>query len=300
MSLDAAIDRLVATAARPGPRAARAKEAAEQIRIGRGFHWVGLYDVSASEIRAIAWTGEAAPAFPPFPITQGLNGAAVAAGQAVICNDVRNDPRYLTTFGATRAEAIVPVRSRRRIVGTIDVESERVNAFSPEDEHFLVMCAAALEPLWKLEFRRDDLTGEPTRALITRHLAGMYASSPPESVHALDIDRLRQPDVTFWSVWIAEDIVGCGALKRLDARRGEIKSMRVADAFLGRGIGRAILNHLIEQARERGMESLWLETGSTPDFVPALRLYESAGFVRCGPFDGYIEDPFSVFMTRSI
>ena len=152
----------------------------------------------------------------------------------------------------------------------------------------------------RLEFRLDDLSGEATRALIARHLTGMRASSPPESVHALDIDGLRGPDVTFWSVWVGEDIAGCGALKRLDARRGELKSMRVADAFLGRGIGRAMLEHLIAQARASGMESLWLETGSTPDFIPALRLYESAGFVRCGPFDGYIEDPFSVFMTRSI
>ena len=152
----------------------------------------------------------------------------------------------------------------------------------------------------KLRFHLDDLTGEPTRALIARHLAGMHAHSPPESVHAFDIDKLRQPDVTFWSAWVGDDIAGCGALKRLDARRGEIKSMRVADAFLGRGIGRAILEHLIAEARAGGMRSLWLETGSAPAFTPALRLYESAGFTRCGPFEDYKEDPFSVFMTREI
>ena len=151
-----------------------------------------------------------------------------------------------------------------------------------------------------LSFRVDNLSGEPTRALIARHLAGVRANSPPESVHALDIDGLREPDVTFWSVWIGEEIVGCGALKHLDAQRGEIKSMRVADAFLGRGIGRALLEHLIAEARATGMKSLWLETGSSAAFVPALRLYESAGFVRCGPFDGYTDDPFSVFMTRAI
>ena len=128
----------------------------------------------------------------------------------------------------------------------------------------------------------------------------MRATSPPESVHALDIDALRTPDITFWSVWLGQEIAGCGALKRLDARRGEIKSMRVADAFLGRGIGRAILNHLISEARARGMESLWLETGSSETFIPALRLYESAGFTRCGPFDDYVEDPFSLFMMRKI
>ena len=151
-----------------------------------------------------------------------------------------------------------------------------------------------------LRFRVDDLSGEPTRALIRQHLAGMRAISPPESVHALDVDGLRESDVTFWSVWVGDQIAGCGALKRLDGRRGELKSMRVADAFLGQGVGRAILDHLIAQARARGMKSLWLETGSTGPFVPALRLYESAGFVRCDPFEAYTADPFSVFMTRTI
>jgi putative acetyltransferase len=149
-------------------------------------------------------------------------------------------------------------------------------------------------------FRLDDLSGEPTRSLIARHLAAMRANSPPESVHALDIDGLRAPDVTFWSVWLGDEIAGCGALKSLDARRGEIKSMRVADKFLGRGIGRALLEHLIREAKARGMQSLWLETGSTEAFLPALRLYETAGFKRCGPFDTYVDDPFSVFMMRTI
>lgn len=151
-----------------------------------------------------------------------------------------------------------------------------------------------------LSIRLDDLSGEPTRKLIARHLAGMRSNSPPESVHALDIDKLRSPEMTFWSVWVGDEIAGCGALKRLDARRGEIKSMRVADQFLGQGVGRALLEHLLSEARARGMESLWLETGSSEAFLPALRLYESAGFSRCGPFDDYVEDPFSVFMMRSI
>ena len=128
----------------------------------------------------------------------------------------------------------------------------------------------------------------------------MRTSSPAESVHAFGIDQLRQPDVTFWSAWSGDEIVGMGALKRIDTERGEIKSMRVADAHLGRGIGRAILEHLLAEARRRGMRSLWLETGSSEPFTPALRLYESAGFRRCGPFDGYADDPFSVFMTRTI
>ena len=114
------------------------------------------------------------------------------------------------------------------------------------------------------------------------------------------MDQLRARDVKFWSAWLGGDLVGCGALKLLDARRGEIKSMRVADRYLGRGYGRAILDHLIREAKGLGLQSLWLETGSTPPFTPALRLYESAGFVRCGPFDDYVEDAFSIFMTREI
>jgi putative acetyltransferase len=151
-----------------------------------------------------------------------------------------------------------------------------------------------------LTFRLDDLSGEATRALIARHLQGMHAHSPAESVHAFDVDQLRQPGVTFWSAWRGGTIVGCGALKELGGARGELKSMRVADAFLGRGFGRAMLEHLVAEARARGMTSLWLETGSAPAFTPALRLYESAGFVRRGPFDGYVEDPFSIFMSRDL
>jgi len=151
-----------------------------------------------------------------------------------------------------------------------------------------------------VSFQLDDLSGEPTRALIARHLAGMHASSPPESVHAFDVEKLQQPGVTFWSAWVGQEIAGCGALKVLDAERGELKSMRVADAFLGKGIGRAILDHLLAEARARGLRSVWLETGSSPPFLPALRLYESAGFRRCGPFGEYREDPFSLFMTREI
>lgn len=151
-----------------------------------------------------------------------------------------------------------------------------------------------------LRFQLDDLSGPKTRALIARHLAGMHENSPAESVHALDVSGLQRPGVTFWSGWLGEEIVCCGALKALDGARGELKSMRVSDAFLGRGFGRAMLEHLVAQARAQGLRSLWLETGSSPAFVPAQRLYESAGFVRCGPFEGYTDDPFSVFMTRSL
>lgn len=151
-----------------------------------------------------------------------------------------------------------------------------------------------------LRFQVDDLSGAQTRALIARHLAGMHASSPAGSCHALAVEQLKQPDVTFWTSWLGEELVGCGALKQYDAQRGELKSMRVADAFLGRGFGQAMLEHLIARAQERGLKSLWLETGSSPPFKPALALYEKLGFVRCGPFGDYVEDPFSVFMRRDI
>ena len=151
-----------------------------------------------------------------------------------------------------------------------------------------------------LEFRIDDLQGEAIRALVARHLHGMHENSPPESVHALDLSGLRNAAVTFWSVWDGDTLAGMGALKQMDGTRGEIKSMRVADAYLGKGVGRAMLNHILGEARRRGMTSLWLETGSAPAFVPALSLYEKAGFTRCGPFEGYVEDPFSIFMTMTL
>jgi GAF domain-containing protein len=131
-------------------RAARATECAELIRSARDLHWVGLYDVTSTEIAVVGWTGATPPAFPRFPVAHGLNGAAVAARQDLIVPDVAADPRYLTTFGTTRAEAIFVVASRTdgRIIGTIDVESDRPNTFTADDEAFLRSCAEALAPLW--------------------------------------------------------------------------------------------------------------------------------------------------------
>ena len=131
-------------------RPLKARQAAELIRQARSYRWVGLYDVSSSEIAAIAWTGTAAPAHPRFPVTQGLSGAAVATRQPVIVQDVTQDSRYLTAFGSTRSEAIFPVAVAESgpIVGTIDVESDRVNAFGAEDEAFLGRCAQILMPIW--------------------------------------------------------------------------------------------------------------------------------------------------------
>lgn len=132
-------------------RAVQAARAAEAIRTARGYRWMGIYDVLPDEIAVIAWSGPEAPAFPRFPRTKGLNGAAVASGEPVVAQDVANDSRYLTALGTTRAEAIVPVADpdSGRIMGTLDVESARVNAFTDDDLTFLDRCAAALLPLWK-------------------------------------------------------------------------------------------------------------------------------------------------------
>lgn len=149
-------------------------------------------------------------------------------------------------------------------------------------------------------FRVDDLSGLATQSLVKRHLAGMHENSPADSVHAFDIDKLRAPGVTFWSGWMGGEIAVMGALKRLDDVNGEIKSMRVADAFLGTGAGRGMLEHILREAHAMGLTTLWLETGSTAAFEPAIRLYERAGFSFCGPFGSYTNDPFSRFMTKQL
>jgi len=143
----------------------------------------------------------------------------------------------------------------------------------------------------------DDLTRPQVHALLQEHLDNMHALGPPESVHALDLSRLRSPDITFWTVWEDGQLLGCGALKGLGLRHAEIKSMRTPQAARGRGAGRAMLAHLVHVARSRGYERLSLETGTVDAFTPAHRLYESAGFTRCGPFGDYAADVNSVFMT---
>ena len=146
----------------------------------------------------------------------------------------------------------------------------------------------------------DDLSGPEIRALLEEHLRGMYLISPPESVHALDVEALRGPGITFWTVWEGGELLGCGALKELDAGHAEIKSMRTAARHLRRGVAKAILLHIIEEAGRRGYRRLSLETGSMEAFEPARRLYAAFGFDYCGPFGDYVEDPHSVFMTREL
>ena len=148
-----------------------------------------------------------------------------------------------------------------------------------------------------MQIEIDDLSRPAIHALLKEHLQSMRALSPPESVHALDLDKLRQPGISFWSAWEGTTLLGCGALKELDPKHGEVKSMRTPEALRRRGTGRAILAHLVEVARARGYQRLSLETGAMAAFLPAQRLYQSFGFDYCGPFADYVEDPNSVFMT---
>jgi putative acetyltransferase len=149
-----------------------------------------------------------------------------------------------------------------------------------------------------MDIRIDDLRGPEIAALLEEHLAQMREQSPPESVHALDLDALRKPDITFWTGWIVGALAGCGALKEIDPSHGEIKSMRTAQAFRRQGVGRAILTHLIREGERRKYHRLSLETGSMDAFFPARERYESFGFSYCPPFGDYVSDPNSVFLTR--
>lgn len=146
----------------------------------------------------------------------------------------------------------------------------------------------------------DDLSGSAIKALLNEHLQSMHELSPPESVHALDLERLRGHEITFWSAWEGSLLLGCGALKELDPYHGELKSMRTPPALRRRGAGRAIIAHIIEVARSRSYERLSLETGSMEALKPARNLYQSYGFTYCGPFGEYIEDQHSVFMTLGL
>ena len=151
-----------------------------------------------------------------------------------------------------------------------------------------------------MHIRLDDLTGPDIIQLLREHLQGVAQHSPPESIHALDLDDLRRPDITFWSVWNDSQLMGCGALKELDRRHGEIKSVRTSASHLRKGVAARLIQHILDEAGRRGYERVSLETGSMEGFAPARRLYARFGFVTCGPFAGYVEDPNSVLMTRAL
>lgn len=142
----------------------------------------------------------------------------------------------------------------------------------------------------------DDLSRPQVHALLEEHLANMYELSPPEQVFALDLSKLRAPDITFWTAWEGEQLMGCGALKELSPTHGEIKSMRTPAAARGRGAGRAVLAHIIAVAQQRGYTMLSLETGTHRAFEPAHRLYMREGFEVSGPFGNYLPNEHSVFM----
>ncbi|HEY0199005.1 MAG TPA: GNAT family N-acetyltransferase [Rhodanobacter sp.] len=148
--------------------------------------------------------------------------------------------------------------------------------------------------------RTDDLTHPAIIQLLQEHLQSMTLHSPPESIHALDLNALRQPDITFWTAWNGEELLGCGALKELDPGHGEIKSMRTASTHLRKGAAAGLMQHMLDEADRRGYRRLSLETGSAAAFVPAHRLYARFGFAFCKPFGDYLEDPYSVFMTREL
>ena len=151
-----------------------------------------------------------------------------------------------------------------------------------------------------MNIKTDDLQGLEIQALLQEHLDSMKLYSPPESIHALDIDALRKPEITFWTAWENGELLGCGALKELDPQHGEIKSMRTSARHRRQGVAKALLTHILEEARRRGYTQLSLETGSNEAFAPARRLYATFGFTSCEPFADYSLDPYSVFMTRKL
>jgi putative acetyltransferase len=152
----------------------------------------------------------------------------------------------------------------------------------------------------KIVIHIDDLSSDESQSIVREHMVGMLANTPLESVHALPLDKLRQPNITFWTAWVGNKLCGCGALQTLDHQHGEVKSMRTREKFLRQGVGQAILSHIVTEASARGLKRLSLETGSASSFAAARSMYLRNGFEICGPFADYQPDPHSVFMTKPI
>ena len=152
----------------------------------------------------------------------------------------------------------------------------------------------------KIDIKVDDLSDIRIKEFLSEHLEDMKSVSPPESKHALDLEGLKNPDITFWSVWENEVLIGCGALKELSSLHAEIKSMRVSTEFRGKGVASNLLSHILNEATKKGYHRLSLETGSMPFFSPARKLYKKFGFKVCVPFADYKEDPNSIFMSLDI
>jgi putative acetyltransferase len=151
-----------------------------------------------------------------------------------------------------------------------------------------------------MEIRLDDLRGPEIMELLRAHLENSRLWSPPESIHALALEGLRAPDVTFWTAWEGTGLLGCGALRELDARHGEVKSMHTAAEHRRRGVAARLLSHILHEARSRSYQRISLETGSMNGFAPARALYSRFGFIFCDPFGEYKRDPNSVFMTLDL
>ncbi len=151
-----------------------------------------------------------------------------------------------------------------------------------------------------MEIKVDDLSGPEIAALLQEHLDQMASQSPPESIHALDLAGLRKPEITFWTVWENGELLGCGAIKALNADHAELKSMRTAAAHQRKGVAKRLLQYILTEAKARGFSQLSLETGSQETFAPARNLYTAFGFTPCAPFADYWNDPNSFFMTKAL
>jgi putative acetyltransferase len=151
-----------------------------------------------------------------------------------------------------------------------------------------------------MEIRANELSNPQIIRLLHEHLQSAAQLCPRDSIHALDLEALRKPDITFWSVWQDAELMGCGAIKELDPRHGEIKSMRTVSCHQRKGVASRLMRHILEVAQQRSYRRLSLETGSMEAFAPARALYAGFGFKPCGPFATYVVDPNSVFMTRTV
>ena len=151
-----------------------------------------------------------------------------------------------------------------------------------------------------MDIKIDDLTGSEIQLFLKEHLDDMAQNSSPESCHALDLEGLRKPEVTLWSVWSNNELLGCGALKELNPQHGEIKSMRTVSVHRQKGVATKLLNHILEEAKRRNYKRVSLETGSMDAFAPARSLYARFRFKQCEPFADYVQDPSSLFMTKEL
>ena len=151
-----------------------------------------------------------------------------------------------------------------------------------------------------MKIQIDNLESVEVKKLLQAHHNDMLKHSPPESVHALDLSSLKAPDVIFWTAWINGELAGCGALKKLNNKHAELKSMRTSQNFLRKGVAAKLLTHMLEVAKTQSFEKISLETGTMKAFLPAQQFYKSFGFQECKPFSNYQEDPYSMFLTKSI